>query len=340
MALNNQAAWFHKTNEKLQIGPAEVGKPGAGEILIKNHAVAIAPVDWKIQDGAFPLTGLPRVLGNDVAGEIVEVGENVSGFSKGQRVLGHAIGLVTGRPEQGAFQNFTVVPAIAVSPIPDKLSYEEASVLPLAISTAADGLFHKDKLGLATPGHKEENSGKAILIWGGSSSVGTAAIQLAVAAGLKVFATASKKNFELVKELGASEVFDHASPSVVGDLTAALQKYTLAGAYDAIGSRDSQLNSAQVLVQLGGGTLAVVIPPIADIPATVNAKAVFALAILLQDKEVGEAIYRDFLPAALESGQIKPAPKAEVVGHGLEYIQPAIDALRPGVSAKKLVVTL
>lgn len=286
MAPTNQAAWLRNLNEPLQVGPAESGKPGPGEILVENHAVAVNPVDWMMQYGAYPTGFLPNVLGNDIAGEVVDVGEGVSDFSKGQRVLAHCIGLGTKKPEHGGFQNFTVVPTLGACPIPDNMSYEDACVLPLAISTAALGLFHKDNLSLPAPSHKVEDSGNALLVWGGSSSVGSAAIQLAVAAGLTVIATASKRNLDFCSALGASEVFDYHSPGIIGDLTAAMQKYGLAGAFDgkilnsmrsmmlnrllAIATRDTQLSVAQVLTQLGGGKMALVLPAIDELPATVD----------------------------------------------------------------------
>ena len=68
--------------------------------------------------------------------------------------------------------------------------------------------------------------------------------------------------------------------------------------------------------------------------------AVIAAFILSQDKALGKAIYGDFLPEALKSGRVKPAPKADVVGHGVEHIQAAVDKLKAGVSGSKVVVTL
>ncbi|KIV77896.1 hypothetical protein PV11_09672 [Exophiala sideris] len=340
MTQTNQAAWLRKEKTKLEVGPAEIGKPGRGQVLIKNKAVAINPVDWKMQDGhLFPINE-PKVMGNDVAGEIVEVGEDVSDFAKGQRVLAHVLGLVTGKAEEGGFQNFSVAHTIGVCPIPDNMSFEEASVLPLAISTATQGLFAKDYLAIPKPSHDVEESGKTLLVWGASSSVGAAAVQLAVAAGLKVIATASKRNFDFCKDLGASQVFDYNSPGIVGDLTAALQKHDVAGAYDAISTRDTQLNTSQVLAQLGGGKMATVLPASDEIPSTVTAKSVYAVHILTQDKQLGQAIWHGFLPDALKSGQIRPLPKPEVVGHGVEHIQAGLDKNREGVSAVKVVVTL
>ncbi|KIW84486.1 hypothetical protein Z517_03736 [Fonsecaea pedrosoi CBS 271.37] len=343
MATANHAAWFRQAKSPLEVGPADVSKPGANEVLVRNRAVAMNPIDWKIQDGAFPAGSLPRILGQDVSGDIVEVGEGVTQFRKGQRVLAHAVGLATNEARHGGFQEYAVVPTVGCCVIPDGMKYEEACVLPLAISTAGIGLFHEDRLGLMSPvdaaekGHPEQ---EAILVWGGSSSIGAAAIQLAVAAKYHVIATASPQNFDLCKSLGASDVFDRSSLGIVGDLTAALQKYTHRGAFDAIATRDTQLNVTQVLAQLGGGRMAVALPPIEELPATVQVNGIFAVSILQQDKALGKAIYADFLPRALEQGLIKPAPPSDVVGHGVEHIQGALEKLRAGVSGSKVVVTL
>ena len=232
MSLTNKAAWLDGKGEKLRVGPADVGKPGPGEVLVKNHAIAVNPVDWVRQDVGMMVRSWPTLLGIDLAGEVVEVGQGVSDISKGQRVLAHALGIMTGKPENASFQNYAVVSAAVTCPISDSMTYEAASVIPLGLSTAATGLYPSDYLALPFPTTSPKKSGKAILIWGGSSSVGSAAIQLAVASGLDVFATASKKNFEYCKKLGAHEVFDYSSSSIVDDLTAALQKRELAGALD------------------------------------------------------------------------------------------------------------
>ncbi|MBA7492193.1 hypothetical protein ES702_02742 [subsurface metagenome] len=122
---------------------------------------------------------------------------------------------------------------------------------------------------------------------------------------------------------------------------------------------------AQVIAQFGGGILASVLPPPEDIPATVQAAqgqyssshlyppsehkgpftnqyhTVFALTIFYGDNQsVGKAIYQDFLPQALESGQIKPSPPAEIVGHGMESVEEACQKQKAGVSGKKIVVTV
>ncbi len=120
----------------------------------------------------------------------------------------------------------------ATAPLPDDMTFEAACVIPLCLSTAAHGLYGKEYLQLPLPSNNPKKTGKTLLVWGGSSSVGAAAIQLATASGHEVISTASKKNFDFVKGLGAVEVFDHSSPGVVGDITAHLNGKDFGGAFD------------------------------------------------------------------------------------------------------------
>ncbi len=249
----NSAAWITEAKAKpLVVKEAPYSSPGPDEVLIKNFAVAINPVDWKIQAYNFLIQKYPNILGTDVAGEVVEVGSNVSGLEKGQRVIGHAMGLSTSDPKHGAFQQYTLVPSLVVAPIPSSLSYEQASVLPLAISTASVGLFEKKALGMPHPSMSPKSSGTTLLIWGGSSSVGSLAIQLAVAAGAEVVAVASQQNFEYCKQLGATQVFDYSDKAVVDKLVESLRGKTMAGAYDAIAGTATGM-VAQVLSKCEGG---------------------------------------------------------------------------------------
>ncbi len=231
----NTAAWLVAKQTKIEVKPAPYTHPHEGEIVVKNHAVAINPLDWIIQVAGnivFSWIKYPSILGSDLAGEVVEVGKGVTRFSVGDRVLGHAVGTDRKRnsPAEGSFQEYTVLLAHMAAPIPNTLSYEKATVLPLALSTAACGLFQKDHLALQYPSATPKPTGKTLLIWGGSTSVGSNAIQLAVAAGYEVITTASPRNFDYVKKLGASQVFDYNSKTVVKDVINAFEGKTIAGA--------------------------------------------------------------------------------------------------------------
>lgn len=116
------------------------------------------------------------------------------------------------------------------------MSFDQAVVLPLALSTAASALYQKEHLALPYPTTTPKPTDKTILVWGGSSSVGSAAIQLALASGFAVVTTTSPKNFEFVGSLGATTVMDYKSPALAQQLCQALkeQQLELVGVFDAI----------------------------------------------------------------------------------------------------------
>ncbi len=184
----------------------------------------------------------------------------------------HALGRITGEPKYGGFQLYTVAYEITVSPIPDSISYEDAVVLPLAISTAAAGLYQKGFLALPYPTINPKPTEKTILIWGGSSSVGSTTIQLAVGSGLEVVSTASKKNLDYLKSLGAKHVFDHSSATAVEDIVAVLKGTDFVGAYDAISLPETLKPTAEIVHQLGGGKIVTVLgAPTIVLPSDVTA---------------------------------------------------------------------
>lgn len=125
------------------------------------------------------------------------------------RTIRHATSLASSDPQEGGFQLYSSVPAATTTVIPTDITYNQASVLPLGFDTAATGLYDstdKGFLGLEYPSLNPKPSGKTIVVYGASSSVGTQAIMLAAASGAKVVAVASEHNFDFCKSLGASEV--------------------------------------------------------------------------------------------------------------------------------------
>jgi NADPH:quinone reductase-like Zn-dependent oxidoreductase len=141
-----------------------------------------------------------------------------------------------------------------------------AAVLPLSISTAASGLFYQ--LGLPYPSLTPVPTGKTILIWGGSSSCGSSAIQLAVAAGFSVATTASNANHEYVKSLGASQVFDYKDPNVIETILKTLKPGDLV--MDCIGEEATQIACGKILGEIGGGKLPILLWPQGPFPNNVQ----------------------------------------------------------------------
>ncbi|KAH8898521.1 NADPH quinone reductase [Thozetella sp. PMI_491] len=347
-APQNRAAWLTAPATPFAVQEAAYPSPLSHEIVIRSAAVAINPVDWKVQYGStFPIT-YPHILGEDVAGEVVEVGDAVDSIKVGDRVVAYAQGLGTRDSRNGAFQLYAAVPQVLTSKIPDSLSYTDGVVLPLGIATAAAGLFQKGYLELPLPGSGAANgtdapltAKKVVLVWGGSSSVGTSAIQLAIAAGIRVATTASPRNHDYVKDLGAEWAFDYRSSTVVDDIVAALKGLELVGVYDAIGD-DPTLNAAVAVVNGLADSVSTKVVTVNGFRNEIKdgVKILGFSAAAIGKNEVGPAIFQDFLPSAIQDGLIKPKPTAWVVAEDLEGVQGAVDESRSGVSAQKIVVKL
>jgi hypothetical protein len=205
------------------------------------------------------------------------------------------------------------------------------------------------------------------VVWGGSTSVGSNAIQLARAAGYDVVSTASPRNQERARTLGAGHVVGYASPTAVADVIAAVGGRRVAGVL-AVGTGSADPCVA-IAVATGAKRVALASPSVSfgDIPrrpglsaakiriltrlvartSTVMIRSLlrgirtrFVWGSSLMGNDVGPMLWETFLPDALAEGRYRATPEPLVVGTGLDSIQPALDALSAGVSARKLVVTL
>jgi NADPH2:quinone reductase len=179
----------------------------ATQIKVRLHAAGVNPVDTKIRKGGlfYPNAQLPAVLGCDGAGEIIEVGANVSDFKIGDNVWFCNGGL--GR-EQGNYAQFTVIESRWVSLMP-KVNFEIAAAAPLVLITAWGALFERGNL----------KSEETVLIHAGAGGVGHVAIQLAKIAGAKVITTVSSdEKAEFVKSLGADEVIFYNQTDIAAEV--------------------------------------------------------------------------------------------------------------------------
>ncbi|KAL3483763.1 chaperonin 10-like protein [Aspergillus germanicus] len=345
----NQAAWLVKAGSPLEVGEAPMPTPGPGEIVVKNAAIAINPLDNHMQDVGVFVQQWPAIIGCDVAGEVYEVGADVTRFKKGDRVTGHAINLITGRPQDGAFALYTVVPADKAAILPDSISFTDGAVLPLALEAAVCALclqvpgealpgVSTPALGLPYPSLDEQTKpiGKVLIVYGGSSAVGSMTTQIATAAGIHVISIAGKQNFALSKSCGTGTVINREDLDVVAQAVEAVKKSNLEfiGIFDAISTPPTYAHDLEILEKLGGGHLAAVHPPPAEVPENVTGGMIFAV------NDVATPVWRDLVTPALASGSLQCLPRPMVVGKGLQSIQGALDKMREGVSAAKIVVEL
>ncbi|TQJ39046.1 NADPH:quinone reductase-like Zn-dependent oxidoreductase [Arthrobacter sp. SLBN-112] len=179
----------------LEMADVPLPKVGPGMVLVKVKAAAVNPVDWKIMagylDAAMDLQ-FPAIPGWDVAGVVESVGIDARQFQPGDEVIAY------GRKDYvhgGSFAEYIALPERLLARKPASLDWNESAGLPLAGLTAYQVL---NRLGL--------RSGETVLVHGGAGGVGSLGIQIAVALGAKVIATASEKNHEFLRSLGAEPV--------------------------------------------------------------------------------------------------------------------------------------
>jgi NADPH:quinone reductase len=219
----------------MKVEEVETPNPGPGEILVEVYAVGLNPVDYKTATGGNANWSYPHILGLDVAGKVAEIGEGVTQWKKGDRVVYHK-----DLTKKGGYAEYTVTTAHTVSRIPDNVTFEDAAALPTAGYTAYQSLFRKLPM----------DQVETILIHGGAGGVGGFAVQLAKYTGKKVISTASSHNHNYVKSLGADYVIDYRKE----DVTARVMELTNGRGVDAVVdavSRQSATDSLDTLAFLG-----------------------------------------------------------------------------------------
>ncbi|MEB2518769.1 zinc-dependent alcohol dehydrogenase family protein [Pseudomonas sp. YuFO20] len=176
--------------------------PAKGQVLVRVHAAGVNPLDTKIAAGAgaHARQALPAVLGLDLAGTVIELGEAVDGFTLGQEVFGMPGGI---GGAQGTMAEYIAVDARLIAPKPTTLDMREAAALPLVFITAWEGLVDRANV----------RAGQRVLIHGGAGGVGQVAVQLAKARGADVYATGSAASLDFIRSLGATAI-DYQAQSV------------------------------------------------------------------------------------------------------------------------------
>ncbi|KAH9475890.1 Dehydrogenase orsE [Psilocybe cubensis] len=343
-ATHHLAAVIPSKGSPLEFVERPTPTPGPDELLIQVKAIAINPIDYyRFLIGVF-VDVYPATIGSDYAGVIIAKGSNVADNVKlGTRVLGVSASFASkGAPDYGAFQERVLVPASTVTPLPDAISFAEATVLPLAVLTAWAGWY---QLGLPrntkfTPADK-----KGLIIWGGASSVGSVVVQAARLLGFTTYVTASEKHHAYLNSLGATRLFDYKDAEVVDKIANAIKEdgVSVQSAYHAIGDLHSTLD---VLLKVKGEGIAKVAhaPPIqSDTPKADGIEVKFVIPPMDSPEATAEFIqfvFTDWLEGKLATGEIVPSPRVQLVAGGLRSLPKALDEWKNGVSGAKIVVEL
>jgi NADPH2:quinone reductase len=183
--------------EVLRLKEVPTPQPDPGQVLVQMHAIGVNPAETYIRAGTYArLPELPYTPGNDGAGVVEQVGADVKEFKPGDRVY-------TAGSVSGTYAEFALCKTAQVHPLPANVSFAQGAAMGTPYATAYRGLFQRAN---AKPG-------ETVLVHGASGGVGTAAVQLARARGLRVFGTAgTDEGRKLAREQGAHEVFDHRAP--------------------------------------------------------------------------------------------------------------------------------
>ena len=183
--------------EVLRFEEVATPRPAPGEVLVRMHAIGVNPVETYIRAGTYArLPALPYTPGNDGAGVVEQIGHSVTEFKPGDRVY-------TAGSLSGTYAEFALCRTDQVHRLPENASFAQGAAMGTPYATAYRGLFQR----------AEAKPGETVLVHGASGGVGTAAVQLARARGLRVLGTAgSDEGRKLVREQGAHEVFDHRAP--------------------------------------------------------------------------------------------------------------------------------
>lgn len=255
----------------LSVQEIPVPKPGANEVLIKVRAAGVNPVDWKVAGRR-----VGQVAGTDVAGVIDTLGEGVSGWKPGDQVLGFA-------RRSGSYAEYAVIPVDSLGRKPKALTFEEAAGIPIAAETAYRSLHEAGGL----------KKGQTVLIHGAAGGVGSAAVQIARAAGARVIGTASASNHGFLKSLGVDQAIDYRVQKfedVVKDVDLVLN------------TANGETNTRSIGIVKSGGVLVSIVGP-ADAAACEAAK----IRCTSPNRETGASIAEHLahVSALAEAGKLK-----------------------------------
>ncbi|MFL6307973.1 MAG: NADP-dependent oxidoreductase [Candidatus Sulfotelmatobacter sp.] len=247
-------------------------KLAENDVLVQVYAAGVNLLDSKIKSGEFKLIlpyRFPLILGNDVAGVVVQVGRRVRRFKTGDKVYA--------RPPQdriGSFAKLISMNEDAVAMMPKKLTMEEAASIPLVGLTAWQALTERANL----------KKGQKVLIHAGSGGVGTIAIQLAKHLGATVATTTSTANLDLVKSMGADIAIDYKT----SDFTKVLRDYDVV--LNSLGTET--LNKSLEVLKPGGKLISISGPPDPDFAKNRGASWFLKLVMVLLSSGISKKAKR------------------------------------------------
>jgi len=189
--------------EVLQWNEIDIPTPSLGQIVVQVRAASLNPTDTKIRSGELRFPGpenFPKTMGMDFSGIVIKIGEGVFNFKQGDNVMGYL------GASGGAFADFVIADAKNTFQMPENLSFEEATTLPMNAATALK----------VTTNYLKPKAGKNMLVNGASGGIGIFVVQYCKLAGATVSGTASgEESIEILKNLGLDEIIDYKKENIL-----------------------------------------------------------------------------------------------------------------------------
>ena len=310
------------------------------EVVIRNLATGLNPIDWKSVDYNFCLPAFPWVTGREMAGIVEKVGSQVTTCKAGDRVW---TSTYYRDSRAGCFQEYVTVPQHTVLPIPSNMGYDSAACLGVTALTSAMTLWKwlcVPQPSTAPPRPCLSGAEGYLLVWGGSSVTGQYTIQLAKASHFSVIAVCSEKTKGLIYSLGANHVItrDNRSNQDILDCIRSIGGDRITRAVDLVGtdtapfcmaalSRTTESQFAPLAMMKAGQA----------VPPNVTVHNVEMKRFVL-DKE--SRSYAESLNQLLEAGELK-GPKLEVLQGGLNRVREGLEMVKKGdLMGRKIVVSM
>lgn len=278
---------YGKCGDVLKIAEVPTGPLAAGSVRIKVHSASINPIDYLIVEmygpyllGGSPSAEKPFKFGFDAAGVVVEVGEGVTEFKAGDEVYSRAE-----LPSIGTVAEYADIEAKYVALKPKTVDFDHAASVPLVGLTSYQGLFQ----------HADVMAGSRVLVLGGSSATGQYGVQFAKAVGAHVVATASAKNADFVKSLGADQVIDYHTQKWVD----VLETHSIDVIYDCGMEPNSWNNDAQTVLKKQTGRYVSLLEIPSPIESPIGASQVYMFC-----KSSGADLSK--IATLIEAGKVKP----------------------------------
>jgi NADPH:quinone reductase-like Zn-dependent oxidoreductase len=321
-----KAVVYHNYGSPDVVKCEEIEKPTAqgNEVLIKVRAASVNPIDWHFMRGTPYLVRIPaglrkpkdKRLGFDVAGQVEEVGRNVTQFKLGDAVFGSC---------RGAFAEYACTSESALVMKPDNVTFEEAASAPVAAFIALQGLRDKGQI---QPGQK-------VLINGAAGGVGTFAVQIAKSFGADVTGVCSTRNVDMVRSIGGDRAIDYNRE----DFTKSGQRYDLI--FDCVGNHSLSacrriLNPKGIYIQVGGPSGRWMIGPFAraiTVPALSRFVSQKLFMVLAKPSKEDLTIMHELM----KDGKVTPVIDKR---YKLSEVPDAIRYLEAGHARGKVVITL